>query len=260
MPPEAVTTDGPALRGSPALTPGRRRRKPRRVTAGAAVPVALGILAAGFAYESLQGKSAMTVVVVARRALDAGQPVDSADTRLVSVHSTDRALLHDLARPSELNGGWVASVPVPAGEPLTASELSRPTAGPPLGEMSIAVPVQQAVGGRLAPGDLVDVITSNGQGGAYYVAQGLRVVAVAPASPSGALLGTSTSYYVVVAVGKEAALKVAAAVGAQGSGGNGLELVRSSGEHSTSYTSFEGPSTGASGTSTSASTSTLVKA
>jgi Flp pilus assembly protein CpaB len=193
----------------------------------------------------------MTEVVVARHDLTAGQPVDANDTRLVGVHSTDEALLHDLVRRGQVSGGWVTSVPVAAGEPLTESELARPLAGPTLGEMSIAVPVQQAVGGRLAPGDLVDVIASDGQGGAYYVAQGLRVVAVAPAAPSGALLGASTSYYVVVAVGKEAALRVAAAAGEQGTSGGGVELVRSSGERSTDHTSYGGPTSGSAGSSSS---------
>lgn len=186
----------------------------------------------------------MTEIVVARRVLAPGEPLDASDTRLVAVHAGDRALLHDLASPAQVGRGWVTSVPVAAGEPLTQSELERPLQNPPLGEMSIAVPVQDAVGGRLQPGDLVDVIATNAQGSAYYVAQALRVVAVAPASPSGALLGASGSYYVVVAVGKKAALAVAAALGAAGSAGGGVDLVRSSGERSTSYTSYETPSGG----------------
>jgi Flp pilus assembly protein CpaB len=111
--------------------------------------------------------------------------------------------------------------------------------GPASGEMSIAVPVQQAVGGSLTAGDYVDVIAANATGGAYYVAQGLRVVAVAPSSPSaGTLLGGSSGYYVVVAVGKQTALRIAAALGAQGQGGNGLELVRSDDEAPTTETFY----------------------
>ena len=241
MPPEALVAEPLPGLGSAAVRAARKRR-PRRLTAGVVVPAALGVLAAGFVYEALVTKSAMTEVVVAQGPLARGAPVDRSDTRLVKVHSSDRSLLHDLVSAPQLHQGWVASVPVAAGEPLTLSELAKPSTGPVLGEMSIAIAADQAVGGRLAPGDLVDVIASNGQGGAYYVAQGLHVVAVAPASPSsGALLGTSTSYYVVVAIGKEAALRVAAALGDQSSGGNGLEVVRSTGEPSTAATSYQGP-------------------
>jgi Flp pilus assembly protein CpaB len=108
--------------------------------------------------------------------------------------------------------------------------------------MSIAVPEQQAVGGSLAVGDLVDVIASNAAGSAYYVAQRLRVVAVAPTSPaSGALLGASSSYYVTVAVGKQTALRIAAALSAEGQGGGALELVRSNGEAAATRTLYQGP-------------------
>lgn len=223
---------------------GPRRRRPRRVTAGVAVPVVLGVLAAGFAYEALQSRSATTDVVVARSTVVAGAPVDSADTRAVKVRSEDRSLLRDMVPPSEMEEGWVAAVPIRAGEPVTSSELSRPAKGPRLGQMSIAVPVDEAVGGRLTTGDRVDVISSNAEGSAYYVAQGLEVLAVAQISPDGALLGSSTSYYVVVAVGKQTALHIAAALGAQaagGSGAGGVELVRSSGEPATERTSYSLP-------------------
>jgi Flp pilus assembly protein RcpC/CpaB len=99
--------------------------------------------------------------------------------------------------------------------------------------MSVAVPMQQAAGGRISPGDLVDVIAAQGPNGAYYVAQSLRVLAVAPTSASsGVLSGGTTDYFVVVAVGKQTALRIAAALGGQGSGGagNDIEIVRSTGE------------------------------
>ncbi len=212
------------------------------MTAGVAIPVALGVLAAGFAYEALQGRAAMTEIVVTRSELAAGAPIDAGDTRLVRVHSVDRSLLRGLVTPPQLGEGWVATVPIPAGEPVTSSEISRPAQGPVLGEMSIAVPLDQAVGGRLVPGDRVDVIAGNGAGGAHYVAQGLRVVAVAPSSGNGALLGASTNYYVVVAVGKQAALQIAAALaggGAGAGGAGGIELVRSSGEQRAAQVAYE---------------------
>jgi len=195
--------------------------------------VALAVLAGGFAFESLQDRSAMTEVVVASSLVPAGAPVDARDTRLIKVHASDTAFAHGLLTPSALEGRWVAVVPVQPGEPITLSELERPAAGPPLGEMSIAVPLQQAAGGTIGVGDLVDVIASSGPGEAYYVAQGLRVLGVAPTtSAAGVLDGGATSYFIVVAVGKQTALRIAAALGAQGSGttDDNIQIVRSTGE------------------------------
>lgn len=221
-----------------------RGPRPRRLTTGAVVPVLLAVLAGGFGYEALQDRSAMTSIVVARWAVPAGSPIDAADTRSVSVHATDTALTQGVLRPEGLGRGWVAAVPVRSGEPVTLSELRQQAAGAPLGEMSIAVPVAQAAGGRLGPGDLVDVIASDGSGGARYVAQGLRVVSVAPSSVATGVLGGGTAgYFIVVAVDKLAALELAAALGAAGSGGGEgqLQVVRSTGEPLTRLATYGAP-------------------
>ncbi|MGH9104610.1 MAG: hypothetical protein ACRDZX_01995 [Acidimicrobiales bacterium] len=226
---------------SPGLSAGGAvPRRPRRLTTASVVPIVLAVLAAGFAYEALQDRSAMTSIVVASSFIPAGSPVVGADTRLVSVHASDRALARGLLAPSRLAGAWVASVALRAGEPITASEVTRPQSGPRLGEMSVAVPVAQADGGAIRSGDRVDVLASSGEG-AYYVAQGLRVVAVAPTSAaSGVLGGGEANYFVVVAVGKSQALRLTAALGAQGSGaGNDqLQVVRSTGERATRQVSY----------------------
>jgi Flp pilus assembly protein CpaB len=221
--------------GAPAVPSAERpsSRRLRRLTTGSVVPVVLAVLAGGFAFEALQDRSAMTDVVVASSVVPAGAPVDPSDTRVIKVHTSDTTFAHGLLTPSALEGRWVTAVPLQAGEPITRSEIQRPAAGPPLGEMSIAVPLQQAAGGTISTGDLVDVVASNGPAGAYYVAQGLRVLGVAPTTAAGGVLdGGTTSYFIVVAVGKQIALKIAAALGAQGSGGtaDNIEIVRSTGE------------------------------
>jgi Flp pilus assembly protein CpaB len=211
-------------------------RPPSRLTAGSVVPVVLAVLAAGFAYEALQDRSSMTSIVVANSMVPAGAPIDGRDTRAVRVHSSDTAVAPGLLTPSQLGSGWVTTVALRSGEPVTLSEVEKPSLVPALGQMSIAVPLPQAAGGRINAGDLVDVIASNGAGGAYYVAQGLRVLGVAPSSNSSGVLGGGTgTYFVVVAVDKQVALRVAAAVGAQtgGAGGENIEIVRSSGERPT---------------------------
>ncbi len=200
------------------------------------MPVVLAVLAGGFGYGALQDRSALTTIVVASAVVPAGARLDAGDTRLVKVHEADMALVHGVLAPRALAGGWVAAVALATGQPITDSEVTRPSRAPALGEMSIAVPVQQAVGGRIGDGDLVDVIVSTANGGAQYVAQGLRVLAVAPTSAAGGVLGgLSTNYYVIVAVGKQTALHLAAALGAQGTAGPGaqVEIVRSTGERDT---------------------------
>jgi Flp pilus assembly protein CpaB len=208
------------------------------------VPIALAVLAAGFGYEALQERSAMTAIVVATARVPTGAPLDASDTRLVSVHASDTGLTNGLLRPAQLEQGWVAAVPLPAGEPITASEVTKRGKGPPLGYMSIAVPVDQAVGGAIAPGDRVDVIAATGQSGSYYVAQDLRVTEVAPTSPaSGVLGGSAASYFIVVAVTKQTALRLVAAMGAQGSVGSNsvIEIIRSTGEPPSADISYRGP-------------------
>ena len=229
---------GPRLQ-APAIGP--RRRAPRRLTAGSVVPVVLALLAAGFGYGALQDRAAMTSIVITSSLVPAGAAVDSRDTRAVKVHSSDVSVTQGLLMPSQLNEGLIAAVAVQAGQPITLSEVERPSAVPALGEMSISVPLAQAAGGRVSAGDLVDVIASDSSGGAYYVAQGLRVLAVAPTSSAGAVLGGATgNYFVVVGVGKQTALRIAAALGAQGSvgAGNGIEVVRSTGEPETAKRSY----------------------
>jgi hypothetical protein len=162
----------------------------------------------------------------------------------VRVHSSDTALTQGLLTPADLGGGWVAAVAVRPGEPVTLSEVEKPALVPALGEMSIAVPLVQAAGGKIAAGDLVDVIASDAAGGAYYVAQGLRVLGVAPSSStSGVLGGGSGSYFVIVAVDKQTALRIAAAIGVQGGGvaGDDIEIVRSTGEAATAHVRYAVP-------------------
>ena len=159
----------------------------------------------------------MTAIVVASTSVPAGSAVNAGNTRPVTVHASDTALVHGVLSPSSLAEGWVAAVALGAGQPITESEVMRPSRAPVLGEMSIAVPLQQAAGGRISAGDLVDVIAPNGDGGAHYVAQGLRVIAVAPTSAAGGVLGgLSTSYYVLVAVGKQTALRAGRGAGRPG--------------------------------------------
>lgn len=209
----------------------RRLRSPARFSTASLIPVVLAVLAGTAAYGALAARSATTQVIVAARGIAVGTPVDLGDTRSVRVHASDLSLLRQVLSPGELSARWLAAVPLAAGEPITRSELKAAGSGPALGQMSIPVPVQDAVGGQLAPGDSVDVIIAGASGSSRYVAQGLTVVGVAPQASAGAFGSGSGSYFVVVNVDKGTALRIAGAVAsATGQGSESLEVVRSTAE------------------------------
>lgn len=211
---------------APRLAARPRRRRP---AAGALLPTVLAVLAGVFAYQALQSRAAMTDVLVARTYIAAGQPVNAGNTRRVEVHASDAELDRGLVAPSQLADRFVATVDLPAGEPVTSAELATGGQGIGLGAMSLPVPEDQAVGGALAAGDLVDVIQTGAAAGAKYVAQDLRVLEVAPASSGlGALGATSGQFFVVVAVNRQVALALSAALAGNSNAGDAssLEVVR----------------------------------
>jgi len=227
-----------------------RARAPRRLSSGAILPLVFATIAAGCGYEALKDRSAMTGILVTSVAVPTGAPVNATDTRLVDIHASDQVMRDALVGPTQLRRGLVAAVALRAGELLTTAELAFPASGPPLGEMSVAVPAEQAVGGRIGPGDSVDIAASASNGGAYYVAQDLRVVSVAPAAPAGGVLGgDGGAYYVVVSVNKQEALRLTGALGAPGSGDSqGIEVVLSNGEAPSPQTEYAGPVAAGEGT------------
>lgn len=209
----------------------RRRRGAARVSAAGLFPVVLALLAGTAAYSVLADRSVEQPIVEAARSIPVGARIDAADTRTVEVHAADVGLEADLLVPAQVGSGWVAAVPLERGEPLTRAEVSVQAGRAVLGEMSIPVAVQDAAGGRFVPGDTVDVISAGASGSAHYVAQELRVIAVAPGPAPGVLGAGVGSYYVVVQVGKATALRIAGALAASSSlSGSGLQLVLSTGE------------------------------
>ena len=235
-----------------------RRRLGERWTLGHVAPVVLAVLAGVFVLTGLRDRSATVLVPVASEVIPAGSAVDGADIRLVRVHRSDSVVVAALLPASAVGSGWVAATRIDAGEPISRSVVSHSTvAGSGLGSMSIPVPVNQADGGAIVAGDLVDVIAPTGGGGAMYVAVGLRVLSVAPTSSSGVLAGTTSSYYIVVAVNRVTALRVTAALGASSSTAGtsgGVEVVRSTGETAPPAQAAYAPTTG-SGTGSAGSTS-----
>ena len=212
----------------------KRPRVVDRITIGHIAPVVLAVLAAVLVAVAISDRSATTQVAVASGLIPAGAPVDRSDTHLVSMHSADAALRSGLLPASSVNSGWVAAVAIVAGDPITRSEVARAASGTGgLGSMSLPVPISNADGGQIVAGDLVDVIAENGANGAQYVAQGLRVLSVPSFSSASGVLSTSAdAYYVVVAVDRPTALRLAAALAGSSSQGSSadIEVVRTTGE------------------------------
>ena len=207
---------------------------------GHVAPVVLAVLAGVFVLAGLRDRASMISVPVAGQNIPAGAVVNGGDTRLVKVHRSDVTMVAGLLPSASLGEGWVAVAAIGQGEPITRSAVTQQAvAGSGLGSMSIPVPVDQADGGGIAAGDLVDVIAPSANGGASYLAQGLRVLSVAASRTSGALGGSTSDYYVVVAVDRATALRVAAALGSSSSGGRsgGVQVVRSTGEATSSAAS-----------------------
>jgi Flp pilus assembly protein CpaB len=205
-----------------------------RITFGHVAPVVLAVVAAMLVAAVLSDRSMTTQVPIAATSIPAGAAIGTRDTRLVSVHSGDTAVRSGLLPADDLGRGWVATVEIVAGDPITRSEVARAASGPGgLGSMSIPVSMAHADGGAIVAGDLVDVIADNGANGAQYIAQGLRVLSVPSATTStGVLASDAGSYYVVVAVDRPTALRLSAAVAGTGGPGSssGIDVVRTTGE------------------------------
>lgn len=224
----------------PPLVSGRRSVLDR-VTLNHVVPVLLGIIAAVLVAVALNDRAATSQIAVATRSIAAGSPVDASDTRFIAVHSDDVALLQGVMPAAAMGHGWVATIPIANGNPITQSEVTHPAADGGLGSMSLPVPIANADGGQISAGDTVDVIANGGTGGAQYVAQNLRVLSVpAATSTSGVLSQTSTSdYYIVVAVDPDTALRLSNSLSMSSNSQNGasnISVVRTTGESSPTST------------------------
>ena len=210
----------------------RRRRLGARWTPSHVWPVLFASLAALVVVVALQDRSATVWVAVANGTIPPGSAITAADTRRVRVHRGDGALLAGLISVRAVSSSTlVAATEIDSGDPITQSVVTRASAAGAMGSMSIPVGVDQAAGGGIGPGDRVDVIVASA-GTASYVAQGLTVLSVAPSRTTGVLAdASSTGFWVVVAVDRSEALRVAAAIGDSSSAGQGgIMVVRAGGQ------------------------------
>ena len=199
-----------------------RRAGGRRLSATHILIAIVVILAFVLNLLVLRDRSATTLIAVADRPLAAGSTFNTDGIRLVSVDADFEGLQH-LVTEQDLRGleGWVLERSIAEGELLDFSALVEPGASPGLRSMSVPVPVEHAAGGLLREGDRVDVI-SVVDGLASFVASDLEVLSVAEST--GAAIGSTSGFHLVLAVDAKSALRLAEAIES-----GSIEVVRSTG-------------------------------
>jgi Flp pilus assembly protein CpaB len=210
----------------------RRRSSGTRLTPSHLVPLLLAVISAVLVLVALRDRGAVDYVAVSSNDVPASSALTVADIRWVPVHASDGAATGGLLDKQDLSRAWTTKVEIPSGAPIALDELVP--AGPQpsgTGSMSISVPLADADGGQLEPGDRVDIISMT-SGTASYIATGLVVLSVADPSRQGALTADGVGgYYLTLAVDRSTALKVAAATASQGTSGMpAIEVVRTTGE------------------------------
>lgn len=170
----------------------------------------------------LQDRGDTTLVAVASRPLAAGSALADGDIRLIPVSASFEGF-EGLVTEEQVSGltGNVLRSSFDEGELIRAAEIASPELRSGFRSMSIPIPIEHAVGGAIAVGDRVDVI-SVVDGASRYVAADLEVIGVS--AGDGASIGISSSFHVVVAVNGEEALAIAGAIDS-----GALEIVRSTG-------------------------------
>ena len=69
----------------------------------------------------------MTSIVVTNSMVPAGAPIDSRDTRQSGCIRQIRCWRKACSAPSQLGNGWVTTVALRPGEPVTLSEVEKPS-------------------------------------------------------------------------------------------------------------------------------------
>lgn len=191
----AVELDRPRIRSRPEEggTQPQRRRQPRLLQPLPLAAVLL-ILLALIGYWSVYNRTTRrTQVLVAAHALPAGRALRTSDLTQSGLAGSSQLLATFLpaGEQSALLGRSLKE-PVAAGAPIPAAALASTRGG--VDSMTLAVPVQHALGGQLATGDRVTVLAtySNATGHAQTraIARNLEVLSIGTASGFSASAGT----------------------------------------------------------------------
>lgn len=185
------------------------RRLLRRWSIGHAAVAVAAILAFVANLAFLRSQDDATAVVVAARAIEAGEVVER-DALSTTMLRADAGLLATLLTSPEGLEGRVARRSLGAGELVGAADLLEGTAPDGLASMSIPIDPSHAAGGAIRAGDRVDVVDVNGEGAAGYVVRDVAVLGVSSSS-SGALAAAGRDH-LVLGLDEEQVLAVAEAI------------------------------------------------
>jgi pilus assembly protein CpaB len=148
------------------LSPTRALRQPRRLDLRAMFAVFLLLLATGGAIAAWSAMSDTQAVLVATRDRPAGATIGPTDLAVARVRLDD-ALYQAAVPANELDRlvGRPLAEPIHARQLLVRAQLaSRPPLGPNQLALTIPASAQTAVGGRLRPGDSVQVLVTIDKG------------------------------------------------------------------------------------------------
>lgn len=156
---------------------GRRRALPGGRAVAGALLVTLALVGT-FSAWARASTGPTTLYVVAARDVSAGATITRADLELVALDlgSSGRRAFTDVTPLV----GSIATAPLAQGEVVQASHVVHGRAGGGV-EISIPVAAARAVGGRLLPGDRVDVAATYGTGAdafTHYVVRGATVIEI----------------------------------------------------------------------------------
>jgi Flp pilus assembly protein CpaB len=138
--------------------------------------------------------------VVARRALTIGSRISPADVSTATLHLPAGALRGRVFNRTTQVVGAVVVAPVAAGELLQASAILAADAVADRRQISVPIESARALGDRLQPGELVDVVATFGSGADAFTAAVVKSARVIAREENGGPLGDRKGEVVVLAV------------------------------------------------------------
>lgn len=215
--------------------PVRLKRRPwwSRVSGPQLLMIIAGILAFLANLVVLRGQEQIVLVAVAASDVNPGVPLTVDHVRFVEIEASSELIESAIPRSDiEDYRGMIITSPFAEGDLINRSQLRAAAATMDRRAMSIPIDAANAVGGRIAVGDRVDVIAVD-DGVARYVLAGAEVIERSGESGSGTLTA-GRSFYLVVALTSSEALELSSAMDRAE-----IHVVRSTGASSPTSPSFD---------------------
>ncbi|MFM8237032.1 MAG: RcpC/CpaB family pilus assembly protein [Actinomycetota bacterium] len=195
------------------------------LSSGHIVMIVAGALGVALTLSLLRAADRTVPVVAAARELRAGAALETGDLTVTRLRADD-AVMATLFRAEDLRrlNGRVLTTAAAAGAPLIRSAVRPAGRADARRTMSFPLPRARALGGRLGPGDRVDVVAVDREARrAEYAVTGAEVVAV-DGTDNGALGGGADEITITLTVTPPVATRIAGALDV-----GSVTLVRSTG-------------------------------